>query len=64
MDKDHKARVWNQERLRELKFWHSKEIEIFCSHDVLEFERLSHKSASIPAMKINPLQTDWQTEMR
>lgn len=48
MEKDHKSRVWNQQRLRELKKNHSAEVEIFCSHDVLEFERLAGRSAAIP----------------
>jgi glyoxylase-like metal-dependent hydrolase (beta-lactamase superfamily II) len=54
MDKDDKAPVWNQERLRELKFRHSKEIEIFCSHDVVEFERISKNSAQIPVSELSP----------
>lgn len=49
MDKDHKSRVWNQERLRELRRHHPNEVEIFCSHDVVEFERLSGRSARVPA---------------
>ena len=52
MDKNHDARVWNQERLRELCGTRSSEIEIFCSHDVVEFERISGRSAEIPAEKI------------
>lgn len=48
MDKDHKARVWNQSRLRELRRHHASDVEIFCSHDVLEFERLSGRSARLP----------------
>lgn len=53
MDKDHEARVWNQQRLRELRRAHSGEVEIFCSHDVVEFERISGRSAEIPAEKIS-----------
>ncbi|HEU5073475.1 MAG TPA: hypothetical protein VFU02_04870 [Polyangiaceae bacterium] len=41
MDKDRRARLWNQERLRRLRQAHSSEVEIFCGHDVLEVERLS-----------------------
>jgi glyoxylase-like metal-dependent hydrolase (beta-lactamase superfamily II) len=48
MDKDHDSRIWNQKRLRKLKKDHSNEIEIFCSHDVLDFERLAGRSAEIP----------------
>lgn len=52
MDKDKKLRLWNQERLRHLKRNNSSEVEIFCAHDVLEFERLSGRSAEIPAEMI------------
>ena len=43
MDKNHKSRVMNQERLRELKKNHSDEVEIFCAHDVVEFSRLAKR---------------------
>lgn len=46
MDKDRKKRLLNQSRLRDLKRDHSSEVEIFCSHDVLEFEKLAGRSAS------------------
>lgn len=52
MDKDHKTRVWNQERLRNLKQTNSDEVEIFCAHDVQEFERLSGRAAGIPVEKL------------
>ena len=52
MDKNRETRIWNQDRLRELKRTHSREVEIFCSHDVVEFERLSGRSAEIPASEI------------
>ncbi|KYG70555.1 MBL fold metallo-hydrolase [Bdellovibrio bacteriovorus] len=52
MEKDRKARLWNQDRLRELKRTHSEEVEIFCAHDVVEFEKLSGRSAEVPAEKI------------
>jgi glyoxylase-like metal-dependent hydrolase (beta-lactamase superfamily II) len=52
MDKDHKLRVWNQERLRILKENHKDEVDIFCSHDVIEFEKLSGRSPEIPIDKI------------
>src|SRR5690606_15058577 len=60
MDKDHSSRVWNQERLRRLKFEHSDQVEIFCSHDVLEFEQLSGHSAQVPAEKMRKPQI-WET---
>ncbi|HYE07168.1 MAG TPA: MBL fold metallo-hydrolase [Planctomycetota bacterium] len=41
MDSDHGARVWNQGRLRDLVRAHRGEVEVFCAHDPLEFERLA-----------------------
>ena len=52
MDKDRKARVWNQGRLRNLKRLHSDQVEIFCSHDVHEFEQLAGRSIEVPAEEI------------
>ncbi len=52
MDKDRKLRIWNQERLRELKRAHPLKIELFCSHDLLEFEKLSGRSAEVPAQEM------------
>lgn len=52
MDKDHQSRVWNQQRLRELQRDHNADIDIFCSHDVVEFERLTGRSPHIPPEKL------------
>jgi len=52
MDKNHEARVWNQTRLRELRRSFADEVEIFCSHDVLEFERIAGRSAEIPTERM------------
>ncbi|MFC0679649.1 MBL fold metallo-hydrolase [Lysobacter korlensis] len=49
MEKDRAARFENQERLRELKRRHGSRVELFCSHDVEEFERLAQRSARLPA---------------
>lgn len=49
MDKNRPQRRRNQERLRELKLAHRKDVEIFCGHDVDEFERLAARSARLPA---------------
>jgi len=49
MEKDRKARLQNQERLRELRRQHDDHITVFCAHDVVEFERLSGRSAKLPA---------------
>lgn len=52
MEKDRPARLRNQERLRELRRQHAVDVDIFCSHDVLEFERLAGRSARIPADRL------------
>jgi hypothetical protein len=49
MDKDRSARKQNQRKLRELKRARTADLEILCSHDVTEFERLSGRSARAPA---------------
>jgi hypothetical protein len=41
MDKDRRERIANQKRLRELARQHAGTVEIFCSHDMMEFERLA-----------------------
>lgn len=43
------ARLWNQERLRELRREHSAEVELFCSHDVMEFEQLAGRPHTVTA---------------
>lgn len=52
MQKDREARLRNQERLRELKREHGHEVEIFCGHDPVEFERLSGRPAAFPVEKL------------
>jgi glyoxylase-like metal-dependent hydrolase (beta-lactamase superfamily II) len=49
MEKDRTLRLDNQRRLRELKQQHGHEIQIFCAHDVHEFEQLSGRSHSLSA---------------
>lgn len=49
LEKDRKARLQNQKRLRTLRREHSDHITVFCAHDVLEFERLAGRSARVPA---------------
>lgn len=51
MDKDHKSRVWNQARLRELIFSHSDEVKVFCAHDKMEFEKCAGRDAETPIEK-------------
>ena len=48
MEKDRRARLANQERLRALRRSQGDEVTIFCSHDVREFEALAGRSAGEP----------------
>jgi glyoxylase-like metal-dependent hydrolase (beta-lactamase superfamily II) len=54
MEKDRLARLWNQRRLRTLRRSHRREVDIYCAHDIVEFERLAHRSARVPADMIAP----------
>lgn len=47
MEKDRHLRLANQERLRELRRTQSS-VALFCSHDPLEFERLSGRTMETP----------------
>jgi glyoxylase-like metal-dependent hydrolase (beta-lactamase superfamily II) len=49
MEKDRKLRLLNQRRLRELVRAHGDEVSVVCSHDVVEFERVSGRSHRVPA---------------
>lgn len=65
MQKDGRARLRNQQRLRELRRDRGSEVEIFCGHDVEEFERLSGRSARIPAeMLARPQARDARSPQR
>ncbi|NEX59590.1 MBL fold metallo-hydrolase [Noviherbaspirillum galbum] len=48
MEKDRTARLANQRRLRKLRQAYRGEIELFCAHDPVEFERLTGTSIDIP----------------
>ena len=48
LEKDRRARLRNQQRLRELKAARGGVVQIFSSHDPVEFERLSGRSARVP----------------
>jgi glyoxylase-like metal-dependent hydrolase (beta-lactamase superfamily II) len=50
MEKDRPQRLTNQQRLRGLKAEQGSRVEVFCAHDLLEFERLSKQSSRQPAM--------------
>lgn len=62
LDADRSARVQNQARLRALKQT-CPEIEIFCSHDVEAFERLSGRSAREPVEARNRTAEQWQQKV-
>jgi glyoxylase-like metal-dependent hydrolase (beta-lactamase superfamily II) len=49
MEKNRKARRWNQQRLRELVGQRSADVKVFSSHDEVEFERLSMWRSDEPA---------------
>jgi glyoxylase-like metal-dependent hydrolase (beta-lactamase superfamily II) len=46
MEKNRRARRWNQRRLRELRRRHGAEVTVFSGHDPVEFERLAGRSLS------------------
>lgn len=48
MEKDRPLRLLNQRRLRALRREHGDDVEIFCAHDVREFERLAGRRHAAP----------------
>jgi len=60
MQKDRRARLANQERLREVKL--GSGIELFCAHDPHEFERLAHKPAV--ERRSLPKETSWRSRLQ
>jgi glyoxylase-like metal-dependent hydrolase (beta-lactamase superfamily II) len=48
MEKNRKARLWNQQRLRELSNRQGAEVTIFSGHDPIEFERLAGRPLGEP----------------
>ena len=51
MEKDRRARLWNQERLRGLERDQGAEVRLFAAHDVREFEALSGHPFNEPARR-------------
>jgi len=51
MEKDRRQRLWNQERLRELKRAQAKQLDLMCSHDPQEFEVLAGRPMGMPAIQ-------------
>ena len=49
MEKDRAARLATQQHLRELKQRRDGGVTVCCGHDIVEFERLSGRSARVPA---------------
>jgi len=49
MEKDRRARLWNQERLRRLRAERGGEVRIACSHDAGEFEECAGRALREPA---------------
>jgi glyoxylase-like metal-dependent hydrolase (beta-lactamase superfamily II) len=54
LEKDRRARLTNQRRLRELRRDHGDEVDVFSGHDVAEYERLAGRSARVPAQAFAP----------
>lgn len=51
MEKDRTARLHNQARLRTLVREHGGEVQVFCSHDIAELERLAERPLDAPASR-------------
>ena len=49
MEKDRRQRLGNQARLRTLAEAHGQEVQVCCSHDPVEFERITGRSLLQPA---------------
>jgi glyoxylase-like metal-dependent hydrolase (beta-lactamase superfamily II) len=48
MEKDRRARRWNQDRLRALRRERGDEVTILCGHDASEFERVAGRPFDVP----------------
>jgi glyoxylase-like metal-dependent hydrolase (beta-lactamase superfamily II) len=51
MEKDRRLRLYNQRRLRELRADLGGSIDLFCAHDLVEFERLAGRAFDQPAKR-------------
>jgi glyoxylase-like metal-dependent hydrolase (beta-lactamase superfamily II) len=61
MEKDRESRLRNQQRLRELCH-RTAEVEVFCGHDPVEFERCAGRAMSEPAGAARgPAHMQWAT---
>lgn len=52
MEKDRRQRLHNQARLRELSQVHADEVRVCCSHDPVEFERITGRTLQQPAFSV------------
>ncbi len=55
LEKDRAARLANQQRLRELRHDYPDEIEVFCAHDPIEYQRLAGRRVDEPVRPAVPL---------
>jgi glyoxylase-like metal-dependent hydrolase (beta-lactamase superfamily II) len=51
LEKDRRARLANQQRLRDLRREHGGQVRVFCSHDPVEFEQLTGRAMGEPATR-------------
>ncbi|RYY81507.1 MAG: MBL fold metallo-hydrolase, partial [Comamonadaceae bacterium] len=56
LEKDRRARLSNQERLRQLRRDHGGEVTVCCGHDPLEFEQLAGHSLDLPLPAVRQAQ--------
>jgi hypothetical protein len=49
MQQDGRARIANQQQLRELKRDYGRAVRVMSSHDAMEFERAAHHPVGEPA---------------
>ncbi len=54
LEKDRQARFTNQGKLRSLAL-NGRSVNVFCSHDVVEFEKLAGRKASVPTPQSLPV---------
>lgn len=54
MEQDRGARLANQDRLRTLRKAHGAEVQVMCSHDPLDFERLAGRPSGTPVGVLRP----------
>lgn len=70
MEKDRRARLWNQQRLRELRASGHLSVDILCSHDPYEFEHAAGRALGEPvpvpseAARVTPLRPGERPELR